>query len=381
MQGLKIFNSIIAALILSFAFSGCEEPYSPPAINASNNYLVVEGTICSGTTTFRLTRSSNLSKPNKNNFVSDAKVHIESTSNETYNLSNKDSGYYELKGLVLNQNQKYRLKIEADGKEYVSEYAEVKSAPAIGDITWESQPDGVQLFVNTSDPSGKARFYRWEYEETWQFHSALMSTLIFKDSTKYFRTPEEDIYECFASARSNGIYLGTPLSPKSTEIIHQPLIKLTLKSTRLQMLYSILVKQNVIDEKEFEYWQNLKKMTESVGTIFDPQPAQYRGNIKCTSNDSELVLGYVSASNSSEKRIFIDRANLPSNYILETEYDGCNVYEEDSRTIYGYKSGTYVPINSVTNMETGKVTYYYGFVTCIDCRRNGTQTKPDYWPL
>jgi len=380
MRGLKIINSIIAVLILSLTFSGCEEPYNPPAINASNNYLVVEGTINSGTTTFRLTRSSNLSRPINNNFVPDASVHIECTSNETYSLAYKDSGCYVLSGLVLNENLKYRLNIEVDGKEYASEYVEVKSAPAIGEITWESQPDGVQLFINTSDPSGKTRFYRWEYEETWQFHSALMSTLIFVDTAKYFRTPENDIYECFASARSKDIYLGTPLNPQSMEIFHQPLTKVTLKSTRLQMLYSILVKQYAIDEKGFEYWQNLKKMTESVGTIFDPQPAQFKGNIKCISNENEIVLGYVSAGNVTEKRIFINRADLPSYYILHSEYAGCNEFEEDSQTLYGYKTGIYVPIRFVVNMQTGKVTYYYGFVTCVDCRRNGTKTKPDFWP-
>lgn len=380
MRGLKIINSIIIVLLLSLMFSGCEEPYNPPAIDAPNSYLVVEGAISSGTTKFRLTRSSNLSKPISNNYVSDARVHIECTSNETYNLIYKDSGYYELNGLALNENQKYRLKVDVDGKEYASEYVDVKNAPSIGEITWESQSDGVQLFINTSDPTSKTRFYRWEYEETWQFHSSMMSTLIFKDTTKVYRSPEEDIYKCFASSRSKDIYLGTPLSTKSTEIVHQPLTKITLKSTRLQMLYSILVKQYAIDEKGFEYWQNLKKMTESVGTIFDPQPAQFKGNIKCISNKDEIVLGYVSAGNMTMKRIFIDRDDLPSSYYLQTEYDGCGLYEEDSKTLYGYITGTYIPVNSVVNMQTGKVTYYYGYASCVDCRKYGTKTKPDFWP-
>lgn len=380
MPGLKIIKYIIALLILSLTFSGCEEPYNPPAVNAPNNYLVVEGAISSGITSFRLTRSSSLSKPINDNFVSDAKVLVECTSNELYTLAYKDSGYYVLDGMELNETLKYRLKIEADGKDYVSEYVEVKNAPDIGEIIWEGQSDGVQLYINTSDPSGKTRFYRWEYEETWQFHSAMKSMLIFKDTVKVYRTPEEDIYECFSSSKSRDILLGTPQSPQSTEIVHQPLTKVTLKSTRLQMLYSIFVKQHAIDEKGFEYWQNLRKMTESVGTIFDPQPAQFRGNIKCVSNIDEIVLGYVSAGNMTMKRIFIDRGDLPSNYILQSEYDRCNEFEEDFGTSYGYLTGSYVPVRSVTDLQTGKVTFYYGYVTCVDCRSKGTKTKPDYWP-
>ncbi len=380
MPGLNIINYIVAILILSLIFSGCEEPYNPPAVNAPNNYLVVEGAINSDVTSFRITRSSTLSKPLNDNFVSDAKVHVECTSNELYPLAYIDSGYYVLNGIELNENFKYRLKIEADGKKYVSEYVEVKNAPDVGEITWEGQSDGVQLYVNTTDPSGKTRFYRWEFEETWQFHSAMKSMLIYKYTVKVYRTPEEDIYECFSSSRSRDILLGTPLSQVSTEIVHHPLTKVTLKSTRLQMLYSILVKQHAIDEKGFEYWQNLRKMTESVGTIFDPQPAQFRGNIKCISNENEMVLGYVSAGNMTTKRIFIDRGDLPSHYILQSEYDGCNEFEEDYRTSYGYLTGSYVPVRFTVDMQTGKVTYYYGYATCVDCRSKGTKTKPDYWP-
>ena len=40
---------------------------------------------------------------------------------------------------------------------------------------------------------------------------------------------------------------------------------------------------------QFNYWANLKKTTEYLGTIFDAQPSQLNNNIHCLSNPSEPV--------------------------------------------------------------------------------------------
>lgn len=61
---------------------------------------------------------------------------------------------------------------------------------------------------------------------------------------------------------------------------------------------------------QYNYWANLKKTTEQPGTIFDPQSSQLNSNIHCLSNPAEPVLGYLCASSTTKKRIFINRSDL-----------------------------------------------------------------------
>ena len=54
----------------------------------------------------------------------------------------------------------------------------------------------------------------------------------------------------------------------------------------------------------------MKKNTESLGTIFDAQPSEIKGNIYSASDPAEPVIGYISATTIEEKRIFIEQADL-----------------------------------------------------------------------
>jgi hypothetical protein len=65
------------------------------------------------------------------------------------------------------------------------------------------------------------------------------------------------------------------------------------------------VKQYALNQEAFAYWQNIKKTTEQLGSIFDAQPSQFKGNIHSLTDSTEPVMGYVSASSIETKRIFV----------------------------------------------------------------------------
>lgn len=354
----------------------CEEPYNPPEINAANSYLVVEGEIRSGATVIRLSKTRNLASSDPVLFLSGAQVHVESDANTSYAMTPGDSGKYTL-SVTLNPSWHYRLRIQAEGKQYLSDFVEVKNAPPVEEVFWETMQDGVQVFVNTSDPLNKSRYYRWEFEEDWEFNSAFKSSLIFVDTNTFaFRAPSQDIYTCYTSARSTTIVVATSAGLSADVIYKQPVHFISLETNRLQVTYSILVRQIALDEEGFNYWKNLKAMTENAGGIFDQQPSQLRGNIRCLSDEKEIVIGYISAGVPSEKRIFIRSHELPSDFStrMKTGYNACDLTADNGMVTHLYKMGAIIPV--VSNI--GNI--FYGAKHCVDCTLRGTKTKPSFWP-
>ena len=122
----------------------------------------------------------------------------------------------------------------------------------------------------------------------------------------------------------------------------------------------------------------MKKNTEGLGTIFDPQPSEVKGNIHSTSDPNELVIGYVSATNMDEKRYFISRADLPDwafiQYCPEIQ-----VLNSPDSIAEAYRGGG--AIYDAIRTPLGVVTYYlFSDLPCVECpARGGSLGKPSYW--
>ena len=66
--------------------------------------------------------------------------------------------------------------------------------------------------------------------------------------------------------------------------------------------YSILVKQYSISKSEFDFWDNLKKINDKSGDIFEYQPYPVNSNIHNVNNTKDRVLGYFQVSAVKQKR-------------------------------------------------------------------------------
>ena len=58
----------------------------------------------------------------------------------------------------------------------------------------------------------------------------------------------------------------------------------------------------------------MKKNTEDIGSFFGPLPSELKGNIHCLTNPEEPVIGFVTSSAATQKRIFIDASQV-SNWL------------------------------------------------------------------
>ncbi len=388
-------NSLLWVFVL---LASCVDSYVPPAISVTSDFLVVEGSIdmnnASGQVTLK--RTQDLTESGSPNSETGAKVTIEEENGSTFLLTEGDSGVYQVSGLPVNYGTKYRLRIVTTGKsEYLSDYVLPKQTPEIDSITFLDKSGGLSVCVNAHDNTNSTLYYRWQYMETWEYHSGgrsdyVVDTLVDENNVPV-RDPEtnklikvivprtEDVFFCWRSENSKSILVSSSVKLSEDIISNFPLTLAGPQKTDVK--YRIRVKQYGISKEEYAYWELLKKSNENTGGLFSPQPSQVTGNLKCISDSKEVVIGFFSAYDTQEKIVY--RGSEPSRdpinryryeitcpYTLETEgtifednYNVVNSYIIESRTIN----------QAVFWVVAGKF--------CADCRYSGggQNVKPDFW--
>ncbi|RYG02626.1 MAG: DUF4249 domain-containing protein, partial [Chitinophagaceae bacterium] len=170
-------NKILCLLVMVVAI-GCKDRYVLPVNVPATGYLVVDGTINAGVgaTTIHLSRSTRLIDTFNINYVKDATVTVEGEDNSIFPLYyTGEGGAYENLQLTLNPSVKYRLRIESgEGKEYLSSYLNVQKSPPIDSLVWDRDDAGVNIYANAHGTAETSGYYRWDYRETWEYHSAFL---------------------------------------------------------------------------------------------------------------------------------------------------------------------------------------------------------------
>ena len=369
---------------------GCKKLYNPKLVTNSNSYLVVEGFINTGndSTIVKLSRTVQVSSSKSSTPEPDAVVSIDGDNNTSFPLTGQGGGEYAAPALGLDTTHRYRLHIHTtDGNEYVSDYSQPKYTPPIDSVGYTVQGNGIQLYVNAHDPKNNTRYYRWDYDETWQFHAEHFSTYITNGTDIVARAPSQFTYECFHSDTSSSITLASSAKLAQDVIYQSPLIFIPSTSEKIEVKYSILVKQYALTSEAFNYWENLEKNSQNLGTIFDPQPSELTGNIHCVTNPAIPVIGYLSVGNVQEKRIFINNRQLPQTWQPTYPY-AChldtllycappNCYNQVANSLIPLPPQA-IPVIPV--LAGGQIIGYFGSsYECTDCTIRGTKTQPAFW--
>lgn len=377
-------NFIIGILLVLLA-AGCKDPYVADLRPAERSMLVVEGHLGKGAaTTIRLSRAVDLSehrdtvKPELR-----ARLTVEGKDNTSFSFMERGQGRYEANLTGLQTGAEYRLRIRtANGSEYLSDYVVLQRNPAIDSISWREVPEGVRLYASTHDPSNNTRYYRWEYEETWEIRSNFVSTYK-KGSPRTViprKMPEEDVSICWKSQPSTSILLGSSAKLADDVISEYPLLLIPAAHEKLAFRYSVLVRQYALSRAAYEYLELMKKNSESLGSIFDAQPSEIRGNIHSVSDPAEPVIGYLTASEVHEQRIFISRLQLSS----WGWYQFCILGEvlNNPDSIEAYLGPDHPPIAPKYHPNNPNlITHWYASDDeCVDCTsRGGITQKPSFW--
>jgi hypothetical protein len=377
----KLSLTCYALIIL---FSCCKKPYAPPATSTPNSYLVVEGVINSGndSTFIKLSKTVKLTNRTTTNPLLGATVTVESDQNSSFPLIDaKGTGTYSSGPLNLPASQKYRLHIiTGSGSDYLSDFVAVKTTPPIDTIGFpiDVKDSTVNIYVNAHNPANSTRYYRWDYIETWEFHSKYYSSYVLNaaGTAIVHRTASQQVYECYTTVPSSTIVL-TSTAKLANDVVYQmPVIQIPFNSEKFEYKYSILLKQYALTSEAYQFYVNMKTNTEQLGSIFDAQPTELMGNIHNTKNVNEPVIGYITVTNPQSKRIFITTDELPPYLVAKYPYD-C---EQDTAKGPDVQNTLINP--PLTDIPTTPLLgggYLYSTPICVDCTLRGTKTTPSFW--
>src|SRR5882724_8743830 len=204
----SIYKIFFIAIAITF-MAGCKEAYNPPQIKNSPNYLVVDGVLSSGDSTkIKLSRTRSFNDSLSYSPETGAKVEVIGEGSDSYSLTETGDGVYFINYLSLNPGEKYQLRINTtDGKQYDSDPLTVKETPPIDSVNWTGDDKGIQIFVNTHDPSNDTRYYRWEYEEVWEYHAAFDSYYTYTGGKLTARDANSHVYVCWHDRPSTELVL------------------------------------------------------------------------------------------------------------------------------------------------------------------------------
>jgi hypothetical protein len=382
-------------IFLSMLFA-CKKPYTPAIIASNPQYLVVEGVINSGSdsTNIKLSHTISLATDStKSTPETGARVIVESSKNDQYNLTETNAGTYVTSNLNLPTDRTYRLHIFTSANaEYVSDFVENMITPPIDSVYGIPVKTGVQFYVSSHANTIGTHYYRWSYDESWRYNidPAEISEWIYQNNQILPRTMAAEISNiCYISpAPSNSIFIGESYLAQGA--VNKAALGYVDASTgKLASEYSLLVNQYSLTGDAYTFWNLLKTNSEQLGTVFDAQPSSAISNIHGVNNPHEPVVGYVSVSTVTTKRIFLLERTLPPfaiNIPPDVECPSGYIAIAPSATfplraqqIFG--SGDTVIVNQITiPKNTIIVGYTYAAKNCVDCQTTGgSNVKPPYW--
>ncbi len=428
----KLIRYCIIAWFIGCSLS-CKKQFNPTLVDNFTNYLAVEGTIVSGDSTIiTISRTTGLKDPTQKKVELKAIVSIEDDQKVMFPLVEKGKGDYALGITNFNPARKYRLNIKtSNGATYQSDFVPMKVTPPI-DSVYYKLPDSqsILFYVNTHDATNKTRYYRWEYKETWTYtayYGGIRNTVPYLQY-EYVNGDIVNQYPnrlyvgtCYDSDVSNEILLGSSAKLTSDVINGQQIGRIAAYSKKINKLYNMRLYQYAITEDAFNYYEDLKKNTEGLGSIFDAHPSLTTGNIRCISNPAERVLGFISASTVTAKIFTLDYAHIPlpveivrpgdctellclNNFVYYVApplpYD-CDSYTTETlpvepqstfpqrlKNLYANRSYQLMVTSANYGFVNGvrQITGYNFFKRdCIDCRampgnKNATYNRPPYFP-
>lgn len=382
---LKNMLFIVAALMF---LHGCREKFDAQYISPNTGYLVVEGFINSGAgaTTIKLSRTIKLGDKTILKAENKAKVFVESDKSEKNILLQTEPGTYAVSGLTLNAANKYRINITtSDNKNYVSEYTSVKHTPPIDSISWQKENNGLQLYINAHDNESKTKYYQWKYDETWEIQSSYQSKLKYTvppDIIKAIYRFEDQSYDtsivrCWQFFKARDISIASS-EALSKDVLFAPLAYIEPSSIKLGVMYSIETRLYALSPEAYRFTLQMKKNTQQLGSIFDAQPSELNSNITCTSNPSEIAIGFIDVTQEQLVRIFLTPAKIGGwNYHKSCEY----VEIENNEDSINKKGGGLLPCDPIKVSDSGQILKFTAASAyCVDCTISGINRKPAYWP-
>ena len=399
-------KKILTLLAATLSVAACIYPYDPELDEAPEGVLSVDGNICiGGTSTVRLGTLASLwvngsaSRAN----LSGAQVWVEDDAGNRYEGKGSLPSGWEYFGNSMNlinpfftidtreapQDRRYRLRIEALGESYASEWNEAPAPPDIREISFTADEDNVFVGVSLDGGENGTGYALLSYEETWTFHADYYPSyeVTYNEELGEWEiaggTPDMSRYWCWQTRTNNRPLPMDYTGRTESGLSGFPLLSFPRTNNRNHRRYCVSVTASTISKETYRFLHNLDVNTDGGDNLFTPNPGEIAGNLRCESDPEKTVLGYAILSQAVTKRSYLDSRY----YITSPPYSLLYLLPDQYET---YLSMGYLPLAENLNLGLGATMpgvsenpegpYGWGRPFCYDCTAaGGTLDKPDFW--
>jgi hypothetical protein len=296
-----------------FLLSSCETEIEDFQTQNVSSAIVVYGEISNvdGPYNVRLNYVSAYSPYDATQFsgqpITDANVRLVDGNGKETAYYEKSKGYYlspaGFKGIV---GEKYKLRIKLlDGKTIESNFQTINAAPELAEFSYafknatKVEDMRFPLTASIKDPKATEDFYFVKRQDFRQFLLTCPNpppppAPVPPCNCKCWQAPQNTQPYLLDDFLLSGKNLSLDLGQLPYEDFNDWVVQLDVYS---------------ISKEAHTYWKRLEDQRKLSGGIFDKVPAQVIGNLKCTSDPTQEVLGYFMVGGLTQKRMTVDRFN------------------------------------------------------------------------
>ena len=382
--------------------TACIYPYNPELEEAPEGVLVVQGDILIGGTSMIQLGTMLSLYPTYDELLgtgggpsvstSNSRVWVEDSEGGVYEgIPESGSGYgwsyYTMPQFIVHTenapaDREYRACVEALGERFTSDWTKPLQGPEIKEIIFTPNKSSVTVGVTLEGGPESTGYVALSFDETWEFHTDYTLTYEVDEMTwtvsTPFLPPDQPNYWCWMHTDDKRSYPVDFSGMETDGMTAYPLFSFLRTDNRNHRKYCVNVTGRTISKDTYKYLSHLDELANGGGDLFTPNPGEIPGNIRCESDPDRMVLGYVTVSQTTSKRAFLD-----SRYLITRVLGyGALVFIPQTKYPEYYNSG-YLPLVENPNPEYDPLQegpYGWGSRRCYDCvAAGGTKVQPDYW--
>ena len=392
----------ISKIVLSagiILLTACVEPFEPETINFESA-LVVEATITDQVKEQEIFLSRTFEfEADGPELEENAVVQVLDDQGNSFEFRESSPGVYRsTAAFAALSGRTYSLAVTtSDGRTYTSDADPIPIEVPIERVYAErfvnsDGVDGIGIFVDSFDPTGNAKNYRYNYEETfmviapfWTPNDLIGDPDGGCNVIEVARERDERI--CYRTQNSTDI-IQISTNNFNEDRVSKFLVRfISSQDYIISHRYSILVKQLIQSESSFTYYQTLNDFSSSESLFSDTQVGFLNGNIVSEIDESEKVLGYFDVASVNEQRIFFDYDDFYPGEPLPPYINPCSVNapvlargippECILRSLVERNAVRLVDENSTP--QAGEGPYLVVPRVCGDCTALGSTEVPGFW--
>lgn len=383
-------NKIFYILIVCFFVQGCTETY-PLLTNTYEEAIVVEATLTNELKTqeIKITKTSKF-EDKQIQIEKGALAVVKDDQNNEYVFEENDGVYKSKNQFQILPQREYKLEIKTtDGKVYESSTEVLTTESPIQSVvplvvTNKDNVTGIQINVNSNDPTKTSKYYRYEYEESYKIVAPRWSpykVITTGPESVQVILNSKDTRICYTTKKSTDIIL-LDTNKQTEDRVNLPIRFIEEDNYIIGHRYSILVKQYVESLEAYTFHKTMRDIASSASILSPKQPGVIPGNIKCISDSNTKVIGYFDVSSVSEQRIFFNYNDFfpgqPAPY-----FDPCN----DIKFKFCFRGEGCNGDDMIFNIDKNLMSYISNVgtnyiltpVECGDCTSFSSNVVPPFW--